>query len=128
MSMLRGGGDSVEPISAQLLMTLAGAAAGSAGQQLWASLCALVTRRSRGDEQPLEDGELTGLEEHPDSAERARELANVLRLRAAQDPKFADALAQVRLAAEGHGGLWISGGTQGNVIHAQNIHGDINLS
>ncbi|MFB6836435.1 hypothetical protein [Streptomyces sp. NPDC056361] len=119
----------MEPISAQLLMTLAGAAAGSAGQQLWESLRTLVTRRSHGDGQRAEDAELTGLEEHPDSAERARELANVLRLRAAQDPDFAEALAQVQRQAEGHsGGFWITGGTQHNVIQAENIHGPINLS
>ncbi|MFF1844525.1 hypothetical protein [Streptomyces sp. NPDC058206] len=119
----------MEPISAQLLMTMAGAAAGSAGQQLWETLRALVTRRSQGGEQLPEGGQLMALEENPESADRADELASVLRLRAARDPEFADALMRVRQKAEGqHGGFSITGGRQDKVVMAQNIHGNINMS
>ncbi|MGI5340797.1 hypothetical protein ACQEVS_27060 [Streptomyces sp. CA-181903] len=89
----------MDQIAPELLMTLAGGAAGAAGRQAWETLRSLVVRRRPGGE-PEEDGELTALADAPDDAERAAELAEALALRARQDPAFAQALADWRREAE----------------------------
>lgn len=123
------------PIAPELLMALAGGTAGAAGEQIWMSLRNLVRRR-HSDEEPYGEGELTALVQAADSAERATELAEALALRARQDPAFAEALAAWRQEAEvlegtrtGTGDVHnaISGGTQGTVIMARDVHGSINL-
>lgn len=123
------------PIAPELLMALAGGTAGAAGEQIWMSLRNLVRRRP-SDGEPHGESELTALVQVADSAERATELAEALALRARQDPAFAEALAAWRREAEalegtrtGAGDVHnvISGGTQGTVIMARDVHGSINL-
>ncbi|MEU5509057.1 hypothetical protein ACFTZ8_10195 [Streptomyces fungicidicus] len=128
----------MDPIPEELLMALAGGAAGSAGQQIWQSLRGLVRREPAVGGRPPEssaEGELALLEQHPDEAERARELAAALHRRAELDPAFADALT--RWQAEGERAhratgaaatFEVSGGTQHSVVMAQNVHGDITLN
>lgn len=126
----------MDPIAPELLMALAGGTAGAAGQQIWASLRDLVTRRRSGAE-PSGEGELTALAQQADSGERARELSEALALRARQDPAFAEALEAWRREAEtleptrtGPGDVHneISGGTvHGNVVQARDIHGSIHF-
>ncbi|WP_282703181.1 hypothetical protein [Streptomyces sp. CC219B] len=116
-------------IAPELLVALASGTAGAAGQQIWASLRSLVRR---GGEE-----ELTALDSAPDDAERARELAGTLALRATQDPAFAQALEAWRRDAEawdegrtGAGDTYneISGGTfQAPVIQARDINGPLNF-
>ncbi|MFH8473761.1 hypothetical protein [Streptomyces sp. NPDC018000] len=122
-------------IAPELLMALAGGTAGAAGEQIWTSLRSLLGRRP-SDGEPYGEGELTALAEAADSAERAAELAEVLALRARQDPAFAEALAAWRRQAEALEGMRtgagdvhnaISGGTQGNVVQARDVHGSINF-
>ncbi|MFD7325187.1 hypothetical protein ACFV9D_29520 [Streptomyces sp. NPDC059875] len=118
-------------MAAELLMALASGTAGAAGQSLWERLRALVRR-----EAPASEGELAALDEDAGDDRRARELADALALRAAQDPAFAQALTLWREEAErlhsaGGGGdthQEISGGTQKNVVIARDVHGSINLS
>ncbi|MBC2877647.1 MULTISPECIES: hypothetical protein [Streptomyces] len=124
----------MDQIAPELLMTLAGGAAGAAGRQAWETLRSLVVRRRPGGE-PEEDGELTALAEAPDDAARAAELAEALALRARQDPAFAQALADWRRQAEalegttrtGSGNVHnsVSGGTQNTVIQARDVSGGI---
>ncbi|MEV0172713.1 hypothetical protein AB0I00_16545 [Streptomyces sp. NPDC050803] len=119
-------------IAPELLMALASGTVGAAGQQIWESLRSLV-RRGEGGE-----GELTALDGAADDAERARELAGVLALRASQDPAFAQALEAWRRDAEaawseartGAGDTHneISGGTfNGPVVQARDINGPMNF-
>lgn len=127
------------PIAPELLMALAGGTAGAAGEHIWMSLRNLVGRRHSDGEphgEPYGEGELTALVQAADSAERATELAEALALRARQDPAFAEALAAWRREAEALEGTrtgtgdvhnTISGGTQGTVIMARDVHGSINL-
>lgn len=117
-------------------MALAGGTAGAAGQQIWASLRDLVRRRPSGEE-PCGEGELTSLADAADSPTRARELADVLALRARQDPDFARALDTWRREAEalegtstGAGDVHneVSGGTiQGPVVQARDINGPLHF-
>jgi hypothetical protein len=125
----------VDAIAPELLMALAGGTAGALGEQIWASLRDLVTRRPSGGE-PVGDGELTALASAADSTERARELSETLTLRARQDPAFAQALMAWRREAEALDGTRtgagdvhneISGGTQGTVVQARDIGGSINF-
>ncbi|WP_105973053.1 hypothetical protein [Streptomyces geranii] len=126
----------MDPIAPELLMALAGGTAGAAGQQIWASLRDLVRRRSPVGE-PRGEGELTSLGEAADSPTRARELAEVLALRARQDPAFAQALDTWRREAEALDGTRtgsgdvrneISGGTvQGPVVQARDINGPLHF-
>jgi hypothetical protein len=80
------------------------------------------------------EGELALLEQHPDEAERARELAAALHRRAELDPAFADALTRWQAEGErahratGAATFEVSGGTQHSVVMAQNVHGDITLN
>lgn len=126
----------VDQIAPELLMALAGGTAGAAGQQIWASLRDLVRRRPPSGE-PCGEGELTALAAAADNGDRARELAEVLTLRAHQDPAFAQALLALRRDAEALEGLRtgsgdvhneISGGTfKGNVIQARDINGPLHF-
>ncbi|MFF2406920.1 hypothetical protein [Streptomyces sp. NPDC058092] len=125
----------MDPIAPELLMAFAGGTAGAAGEQIWTSLRNLVRRRP-SDGEPYGEGELTALAEAADSAERATALAEVLALRARQDPAFAEALAAWRREAEALEGTRtgagdvsnvISGGTQSNVVQARDVHGSINF-
>jgi hypothetical protein len=119
-------------IAPELLTALASGTAGAAGQQLWASLGALLRRRPP-DAAPTGEEELSALGEHTDDTARARELANVLVLRAEQDPAFARALEEWRGRAEqwhratadsGEHRNEISGGEfNGPVIIARDING-----
>ncbi|MGV9456059.1 hypothetical protein [Streptomyces sp. NPDC003635] len=127
-------------IAPELLMALASGTAGAAGQQVWESLRRLVGRRPTG-EAPSAEEELTALAEHADDTERARELANVLALRAAQDhPEFARALDAWRGEAEawrestaratGSGDTHneVRGGDfRGPVIQARDINGPLDF-
>ncbi|MFD7135302.1 hypothetical protein [Streptomyces sp. NPDC059894] len=133
----------VEPIAPALLMALAGGTAGAAGQQLWASLRALVRARPTSGEgrgtagEPRGEEELAALDEASDDAARARELAGTLALRARQDPAFARALETWRHEAEalpelrtGAGDVSneISGGTfHGTVVQARDINGPLHF-
>ncbi|MEU1001283.1 hypothetical protein [Streptomyces tibetensis] len=89
----------MEHIAPELLMALAGGTAGAAGQHIWASLRGLVRRRPEGGAASGE-AELTALDEAADDGDRARKLAEVLVLRAQQDPAFARALDAWRREAE----------------------------
>lgn len=123
-------------IAPELLMALASGTAGAAGQQIWESLRSLVRRRPAG-EAPSGKGELAALDEAADDVERARELANVLALRAAQDPAFAQALESWRGAAEacertstgpGDTSSKITGGDfKGPVIMGRDFNGPMNF-
>ncbi|MFB7916155.1 hypothetical protein [Streptomyces sp. NPDC056061] len=124
----------MDPIAPELLMALAGGTAGAAGEQMWTTLRNLVRRRS-SDREPHDD-EFTALAGAADSAERATALAEALALRARQDPAFAEALAAWRREAEALEGTRtgagdvsnaVSGGTQGTVVQARDVHGSINL-
>ncbi|WP_324785159.1 hypothetical protein [Streptomyces sp. H51] len=125
----------MDPIAPELLMALAGGTAGAAGEQIWTTLRNLVRRRPAHGE-PYDESELTALAEAPGSADRAAELADALALRARQDPAFAEALAAWRREAEALEGVGtgagdvhneISGGTQGTVVQARDVHGSINF-
>lgn len=126
----------MDQIAPELLMALAGGTAGAAGQQIWTSLRDLVRRRPQ-NEDPVGDGELAALAQASDDEWRARQLSEVLALRARQDPAFAQALAAWRQEAEalaptgvGSGDVHneISGGTvHGNVVLARDIHGSIHF-
>ncbi|MYS91900.1 MULTISPECIES: hypothetical protein [Streptomyces] len=118
----------MEPITAGLLVALASGTAGAAGEQIWASLRDLVTRRGRraGEEEPALPAE------PPRTEERAGQLAALLNARARQDPDFAAALEVWRRRADAEAGSRsgdvhneISGGTQGTVIQGRDIHGNI---
>lgn len=129
----------MDPIAPTLFMALAGGTAGAAGQQLWTSLRDLVRRPFAHQEAPGGEGELeTFLGTPENSAERdrrARELAEVLTLRARQDPDFAKALTIWQRDAEqatgprtGTGDVHNenSGGTvHGNLLQARDINGPI---
>ncbi|WP_415949069.1 hypothetical protein [Streptomyces sp. KLOTTS4A1] len=125
----------MESVTAELLMALAGGSAGAAGHQAWEGLRALVRRRSSArDEQPQSaEGELMAFEGAPEDADRARELVVALRLRARQDPEFAEELAAWGTTAPrvrtGSGDVHneISGGTQETVIQARDINGTIDF-
>jgi hypothetical protein len=125
----------VVPSAPELLMALAGGTAGAAGEQIWMSLRNLVRRRP-SDAEAYGEGELTALDQAADSTERATELAEALALRARQDPAFAEALAAWRREAEALEGTRtgagdvrnvVSGGTQGTVVQARDVHGSINF-
>ncbi|MER7516528.1 hypothetical protein [Streptomyces sp. NPDC126499] len=118
----------MEPITAGLLVALASGTAGAAGQQIWASLRDLVTRRGTrpGEDEPAMTAE------PPRTEERAAQLAALLNERARQDPDFATALetwrrrANAEVAARsGDVTNQITGGTQGTVIQGRDFHGDI---
>ncbi|PAZ13623.1 hypothetical protein CLM62_23295 [Streptomyces sp. SA15] len=125
----------MDAIAPELLMALAGGTAGAAGQQLWASLRDLV-RPPTQCEEPCEEDELTVLVDTANTAERARELAGALMVRAQQNPAFAQALESWGREVEALGDAvtgagevtnTISGGTQNTVVQARDIRGSINL-
>jgi hypothetical protein len=120
----------VEPITAGLLVALASGTAGAAGEQIWASLRDLVTRRGArsGEEEPAVPAE------PPRTEERAGQLAALLNERARQDPDFAAALEMWRRRADtevasrsGDVRNEITGGTQGTVIQGRDFHGDFTI-
>lgn len=131
----------MDPIAPTLLLALAGGTAGAAGQQLWATLRDLVGRRPADgdpvDGDPVGVDELAALDERPDDARRAQALAEVIALRAQQDPAFAQALQSWRGEAEtlpgvrtGEGDVHneVSGGmVQGPVVQARDINGPLNF-
>ncbi|WP_328872821.1 hypothetical protein OHT76_23445 [Streptomyces sp. NBC_00287] len=106
-------------IAPELLMALASGTAGAAGQQIWEKLRSLVRRRP-DPEAPSGEGELVALGEAADDSERAHELANVLALRAAQDPAFAQALESWRQEAE----AWDRAPTGSGDVHNEITGGD----
>jgi hypothetical protein len=126
----------VDPISAGLLVSLAGGAGGELGRQVWAGLSALVVRPLRrwagGPEEPALGGaELTALEEAPGDEERARALSAALAARAAVDEEFAAALeewnrraaqVQVQVQIRTAGGS-VSNAVTGGIQHAPVIQG-----
>ncbi|MGN9755957.1 hypothetical protein [Streptomyces sp. SD31] len=127
----------MDPIPPELLMAVAGGTASAAGQQTWTTLRELVTRRSRSGELGGE-AELTALTQAANSEQRAHELAEVLALRAGQDPAFAAALDVWRRQAEalepapastGSGDVnnKADGTVHGNLVQARDIHGSVNF-
>ncbi|MGK5639741.1 hypothetical protein ACSNOK_15720 [Streptomyces sp. URMC 126] len=125
----------MEQIAPELLMALAGGTAGAAGDQVWRALRSLVGRRRPGGE-PGEPGELSGLAEAPDDAERAAELALALARRAREDAAFARALAEWRRQAEALEGVrnrsgdvhnTVSGGTQTTVVQMRDVNGGLTV-
>ncbi|MEI5519020.1 hypothetical protein WB401_27435 [Streptomyces brasiliscabiei] len=126
----------MDPLAPELLMALAGGTAGAAGQQLWASLRDLVSRRPQGQE-PRGEGEWNALARTADDTARARQLAEALTLRADRDAAFAAALDAWRaraetltaLSATGPGEVRneVGGTVHGPLIQARDIHGSIHL-
>ncbi|KUL22075.1 hypothetical protein [Streptomyces regalis] len=126
----------MDPITPELLMAVAGGTASAAGQQIWTTLRELVTRRSSDGE-----AELTALAQATASEQRAGALAEVLALRARQDPDFAAALDAWRRQAEalepapappastGSGDVTnrSEGTVHGNLVQARDIHGSIHF-
>ncbi|CAL9580040.1 hypothetical protein [Streptomyces sp. enrichment culture] len=118
----------MEPITAGLLVALASGTAGAAGEQIWASLRELVTRR--GGPSGAEEPQVPAVP--PSSEERAGRLAALLNERAAQDADFAAALeiwrrrADAEVTAAGTGDVTnsITGGRQQTVIQGRDFHGD----
>lgn len=139
----------MDPITPELLMAVAGGTASAAGQQIWTTLRELVIRRSSQGEPGSEPGsepggeeELTALAQSASSEQRAQELAEVLALRARQDPDFAAALDVWRREAEalepaptpapastGTGDVINEshGTVHGNLVQARDIHGSIHF-
>jgi hypothetical protein len=132
----------MDPVSAGLLVALAGGAGGELGRQVWAGLGALVRRPFRHPEAGDDGGEasvlpaggsgeeeLTALAQAPADEERAAALSAVLARRAAGDTQFAAELerwrqqaAQVPLGGGVHN--HISGGTfHAPVLQGQNFSG-----
>ncbi|MER5784956.1 hypothetical protein ABT104_25075 [Streptomyces mobaraensis] len=129
----------MDQIAPELLMALAGGTAGAAGKQAWETLRNLVVRWRPGGEpeEPGEPGALTALDEAPDDAERAAELAVVLARRARQDPAFAQALADWRREAEalegtrtGSGDVHnsISDSTVTTAVQARDLNGPLTIN
>ncbi|KUN77925.1 hypothetical protein AQJ66_32445 [Streptomyces bungoensis] len=116
----------MDPMAPELLTALASGTAGAAGQQLWASLRALVHRPSPVE--PTGTLELDALAAAADTAEgtaRAADLTRALAERARQDPAFADALgtwqrtpafATVRTTGSSDVHNTVSGGRQQTVM------------
>ncbi|MFD5561240.1 hypothetical protein [Kitasatospora griseola] len=117
----------MEQLTAELLMMLAGGAAGAAGRSAWQSLVALVRRRPAEDAAGQEATglpELEAFEADPGNPARAQRLAEALTVRAERDPEFARRLVGCLPApASVHvdGSNTISGGEQGTVVQAQYI-------
>lgn len=124
----------MEPVSAALLVAVAGGAGTAAGEQVWCTLRELVRRPfRRGEDGPGAD-EVAALAEAPDEAARAERLSAVLAARAAEDPVFARALgmwcAAARAAVGGGAGEvrnTVSGGTQDAVVQARDIRGGVHF-
>ncbi|MFG3254567.1 hypothetical protein [Streptomyces sp. NPDC048172] len=126
----------MEPLSISLLLALAGGAAGGAGQAAWTSLGALVRRpfqRGESDPAPTGEPEWDDLARSPADQDRAQALAFALAMRARADADFARELASWRQQAEtartGTGDVHntISGGNQGVVLQARDVHGPLHL-
>ncbi|MFF5844018.1 hypothetical protein ACIP4T_26935 [Streptomyces massasporeus] len=117
----------MEHIAPELLMALAGGTAGAAGQQIWASLRGLVRRRPEGAEVSGE-AELAALDEASDDGDRARKLAEVLMLRAQQDPAFARALDAWRREAEALDAKRTGAGDVHSEISGGDFHGPVVVS
>ncbi|MFE2599443.1 hypothetical protein ACWCOZ_07690 [Streptomyces sp. NPDC001840] len=123
----------MDGITAELLMMMAGGAAGAAGQgagqSAWQSLVALVRRRPvEGDPGQGTTGrrELEEFEADPENPVRAQGLADALVLRAGQDPEFARRLSGC-LFGPGRTHMEVSGGQQNNVVQAQYV-GTLHIS
>lgn len=127
----------MDPISAGLLVALVSGAGGAAGTQAWAALSRLVRRPFRRADraQPEEPApglrELEDLEGSPQDAGLAQALADALRRRAAHDPDFARSLTawldEASAAPTGAGDVHntVSGGSQGNLLQARDLHGPV---
>ncbi|MFJ8269339.1 hypothetical protein ACIQ8G_03030 [Streptomyces sp. NPDC094154] len=127
----------MDPISAALLVALVSGAGGAAGTQAWAALGRLVRQPFRRADQTLPEEpalgirELEGLEESPQDTGRAQALADALQRRAAHDPDFARSLAtwldKASPALTGTGDVrnTVSGGSQGNLLQARDLHGPV---
>ncbi|MFF2597975.1 hypothetical protein ACFVVB_02705 [Streptomyces californicus] len=119
----------MDAISAAGLVALASGAGGAAGTQLWAGLVALVSRSNGAGASELEE-----LERAPENGTAAEALAGVLMTRADGDPQFARELhaweaERERLLAGSEGSVnnTVSGGRQGNVLQAREIHGGVSF-
>ncbi|GAA1908410.1 hypothetical protein GCM10009716_17940 [Streptomyces sodiiphilus] len=125
----------MDPISEGLLAALAGGAGGELGEQVWASLGALIKRPFRrtgaeaGEGEPSSgEAELVALEEAPSDPARELMLRRVLAERATADPGFRNdleewlsAARQVRIA-EGAVSNSITGGTfSGAVVQGRDF-------
>lgn len=124
----------MEPVSAALLVALAGGAGGELGRQVWAGLSTLVRRPfhrdSSGRTPAISSGEeeLARLAEEPDDHHRAQALSTALAVRAAVDEDFRSLLAEWHQQAQrvptGEGPVTneISGGTQyGPVVQGRDF-------
>ncbi|MFB7947472.1 hypothetical protein ACFC6L_21430 [Kitasatospora phosalacinea] len=116
----------MDQLTAELLMTLAGGAAGAVGQSAWQSIVALVRRPAGGVVGRDGTGlpELEAFEVDPGDPVRARRLADVLTVRAEREPEFARRLAGCLSASGGvriDGSNSVSGGEQNVVVQAQYI-------
>lgn len=115
----------MDPISASVLVALAGGAGGEAGRQVWGALTGLVQRpfRRGEDDSPTAPGvssaepELIRLDQVPTDLSRANALSVALAVRAALDAEFSHELQQwweqAKLVRTGDGEVTntISGGT-----------------
>lgn len=124
----------MDPISIQLLTSLACGAGGQLGAAVWSSLSELVRRRFRGGEAtdgseldaPAVD-ELTALEQAPQDPARAHALSTALAVRSALDPGFAaelrDWIRQAEAVVLVDNGVHntVSGGTQTTVVQGRDF-------
>ncbi|MFF9869630.1 hypothetical protein ACF1G0_30260 [Streptomyces sp. NPDC013953] len=126
----------MEPVSAALLLALAGGAGSAAGQQMWTGLSTLVRRPfgRGGDAGGSGESQLLALEQAPDE-ERAQDLAAVLTARAEADPVFAQALAAwrqetvARVPSTGQGDVHstVWGGRQNAVVTGRDFSGPLSF-
>jgi len=129
----------VDPVTVgAVLAAIVGGVGGGLGGQVWAGLCALVSRPFRhapdsggADSRPVGSGatELAALERAPGDQVLGVALAEVLLARAAADGGFADALESWweqarRIRAGGDTANTISGGTfHGPVLQGRDFSG-----
>jgi hypothetical protein len=135
----------VDPISASVLLALAGGAGGEMGRQAWAGLATLVrrpfTRHQHGSDQlskllqPVASGEaeLAALQAAPGDAASAEALSEVLMARAKIDQRFHAELqdwwrqAQLIVTREGSVHNLISGSVHGPVLQGRDFSGPISF-
>ncbi|GAP48612.1 hypothetical protein [Streptomyces azureus] len=109
----------MEPITAGLLVALASGTAGAAGEQIWASLRDLVTRRGSrsGEDEPAGPGRAPAHRGAGRAARRAAQRTRPETWRRRADAEVASRSGDVHNE--------ISGGTRGTVIQGRDIHGGI---